>query len=771
MIPTTAEALAAALDGKKSGNGWTAHCPAHNDTKTPNLSIDDGDNGKILVKCFAGCEQTAVIEALKSRDLWPKKGNGSTLSLRQTRNTSTGITLEEYATAKKLDVEFLKSCELSEVTYSDKTAIRMPYLDENGQTPAVRIRRELKKRDGADQRFVWRKGSKLCLYGLWRLNSDADFVFLVEGESDCHSLWHHNINALGLPGASSWKEDRDAPHLANYKRIYVVIEPDAGGEAVLKWIENSAIRDRVWLVEVPGGDVSQLHIDDPDNFKAQLRTALKSAQLWTKHNAQQQEQTRTAAWDTCSELAESKNILDSFDSDLSNLAVVGERRVAKILYLALCSRFLARPVSVIVKGPSSGGKSYLAEQVLKFFPDDAYHALTAMSGRSLAYGDEPLKHRFLVIFEAAGMAGDMTTYLIRSLLSEGCIRYETVEKTSDGLKPRLIHREGPTGLLATTTQIKLHPENETRLLSVTVTDSTIHTADILLELARDISETVNFDQWCALQRWLVSAEHQVAIPYAVKLAELIPPLAVRLRRDFTQILNLIKAHAILHQATRDKDDSGRIVATLDDYAVVRELVADLIAEGIEATVPDTMRETVAAVESIISDTVSTAQVARRLKLDRSAAGRRIRAAINRGYLTNLESKRGKPAKLAIDDPLPNEIEILPTADRLDRGGHVGSDTQGVDTPPPPATVPVQVGNDNKGDAPPPTEPKKAAKLEFFKCIRCSNWLNNRCSAGFNVSDPAADRHCGKYRGGSLSTPSDTRAQLPTPTVYKPGADL
>jgi hypothetical protein len=37
------------------------------------------------------------------------------------------------------------------------------------------------------------------------------------------------------------------------------------------------------------------------------------------------------------------------------------------------------------------------------------------------------------------------------------------------------------------------------------------------------------------------------------------------------VLNLIKAHAILHQASRDRDDQGRIVATVDDYAIVREL--------------------------------------------------------------------------------------------------------------------------------------------------------------------------------------------------------
>src|SRR2546430_2242009 len=81
--------------------------------------------------------------------------------------------------------------------------------------------------------------------------------------------------------------------------------------------------------------------------------------------------------------------------------------------------------------------------------------------RALADPEEPLQHRVLVIYEAAGLGSDFASYLVRSLLSEGRVRYETVEKTRDGLKPRLIERDGPTGLLVTTTSVSLHPENET----------------------------------------------------------------------------------------------------------------------------------------------------------------------------------------------------------------------------------------------------------------------------------------------------------------------
>lgn len=59
---------------------------------------------------------------------------------------------------------------------------------------------------------------------------------------------------------------------------------------------------------------------------------------------------------------------------------------------------------VAVKGPSSGGKSYVVGKVLSFFPEDAYHELSAMSERALVYSDVPLRHRFLVLYGAAGVS-------------------------------------------------------------------------------------------------------------------------------------------------------------------------------------------------------------------------------------------------------------------------------------------------------------------------------------------------------------------------------
>ena len=65
----TAETIAKALCGHRAGATWMARCPAHDDSR-PSLSISAGKNGKVLVRCHAGCDQRDVIAALAERGLW-----------------------------------------------------------------------------------------------------------------------------------------------------------------------------------------------------------------------------------------------------------------------------------------------------------------------------------------------------------------------------------------------------------------------------------------------------------------------------------------------------------------------------------------------------------------------------------------------------------------------------------------------------------------------------------------------------------------------------
>jgi hypothetical protein len=612
-----------------------------------------------------------------------------------------GLKLAHYAAAKKLPLSFLRSLGLTDIYFDGRPVVRIPYRGVDSFEIAVQFRFSM---DGED-RFRWKTGSKPCLYGLWKLGDAraVGYICLVEGSSDAHTLWHHRIPALGLPGATTWREEW-SNHLWGIEVIYVMIEPDKGGEAVKRWLSNSEIRHRARLVTLVGAkDPSELYLSDTQGFQDKWTAALAGAVPWREVERAEETARAKELWPQCENLAAQPNILDSFEATLRRIFfVVGEGRTARLIYLALTSRFLDRPVSIAMKGPSSCGKSFVTEKVLSFFPSSAYYVLTAMSEKALAYSDEPVKHRFLVILEATGLQGEWVSYFVRSLLSEGRLCYETVEKTKDGMRPRRIEREGPTGLITTTTAISLNAENETRYFSVEADDTPDQTHKVLKATAEGIDQDEDessigdeeIGRFRALQEWLAGASHRVVIPYASTLADKIPPVAVRLRRDFKAILYLIKSHAILHQASRQQDDCGRIIATLEDYKAVRDLVAVIVSEGVQVTTSHATRQTVEAVGEANKrasrgeeDGASVKEVADILKLDGSTASRRVKVCLKHGYLRNLDSKPGRPYKLVVGDPLPGGVlPLLPYPESLGGCCSVAANPEDV-APPPPSSEP------------------------------------------------------------------------------------
>ena len=59
------EAVLARLEGaRRNGSGYIARCPAHED-RLPSLSIREGEAGRVLLHCFAGCTAESICGALR----------------------------------------------------------------------------------------------------------------------------------------------------------------------------------------------------------------------------------------------------------------------------------------------------------------------------------------------------------------------------------------------------------------------------------------------------------------------------------------------------------------------------------------------------------------------------------------------------------------------------------------------------------------------------------------------------------------------------------
>jgi hypothetical protein len=298
------------LEGVRHSNGsWKGLCPNHEDSE-PSLSISEGDDGRALLNCFAGCATTDIVTklGLKMSDLF-ESSNGHRKKFVSTPLNKTATlqrcTLKDYSEAKGLPKEFLEKLGLVDRKYQSKPAVRIPYLTEDGLESAVRFRIALEKPQEGDERFRWRTGSKAMLYGLWHLEKirKAGWVVLVEGESDTQTLWYHGIPALGVPGADTWKMEW-AGYLDGVERIYVVVEPDKGGETLRDKIAGtSAIRDRVYLVNLSEEiDPSSLYLSNREGFKDNLKAALKDATSLVEALEAEREAESRKAWAECEEL-------------------------------------------------------------------------------------------------------------------------------------------------------------------------------------------------------------------------------------------------------------------------------------------------------------------------------------------------------------------------------------------------------------------------------------------------------------------------------------
>src|SRR5260370_42475415 len=76
--PALDHVLAQLKGARSSLHGWRACCPAHADSE-PSLSIGLGEQGQVLLKCFAGCSLERIVESmgLTMTDLFPAAPSAS----------------------------------------------------------------------------------------------------------------------------------------------------------------------------------------------------------------------------------------------------------------------------------------------------------------------------------------------------------------------------------------------------------------------------------------------------------------------------------------------------------------------------------------------------------------------------------------------------------------------------------------------------------------------------------------------------------------------
>jgi KaiC/GvpD/RAD55 family RecA-like ATPase len=182
-----------------------------------------------------------------------------------------GYTVEQYAEEKRFNLRLLTQWGVH-TGQDDKGrhVVVIPYRDQDGNL----LRNKLRGPRGAK----WWEGRNRStyLYGLDRLSTAAKDqpVFLVEGESDCHAAWEHDVLAVGVPGATSWRS-KWARYLDG-RTVYVWQEPDQGGEQFVRRLAPDLPTASVILANGTK-DLADLHKREGNNFGRVLLALVETA--------------------------------------------------------------------------------------------------------------------------------------------------------------------------------------------------------------------------------------------------------------------------------------------------------------------------------------------------------------------------------------------------------------------------------------------------------------------------------------------------------------
>ena len=479
-------------------------------------------------------------------------------------------------------------------------------------------------------------------------------------------------NRYNLDAVSEDIDNAVEPEILFEQRL--LAEPQsAHGEANLRelaaWKQHNEVvyqKIRAKLMERKRANIRELD-------KAIKRIEQDAAKVRARKPPVEEEVDIEALERSAQEIIDCPDVLEMF-ADHIGKRVAGEARLVKLAYLGATSRLFPKAMHIAFKGTSSGGKSEIRKRVLEYLPPESIISFTATSERALLFMQEDFQHKIISMGEAfSGEELKFQDYLLRELMSENVLRYPVVQKVGDQLVTINIEKHGPVCFMVTTTKNRLNPENETRLLPLEIDDSPKQTRAVMRMVAEAegynnlMVSDAELGPWRDFQRWLAAGNCTVIVPYSRILMSLIPPKAVRLRRDTAQLIRAVKAHALIHCNHRRRKD-GAILATLDDYEAVLPLMSEVLATSVEVRVRDAIADTIDAVEDIQGGNeevgVGVRMVADHLRLDRSAAYRRLNAAEEGGYLVNLTTRRGQPGQYRTTGERVPNVEILPSVERL-----------------------------------------------------------------------------------------------------------
>jgi putative DNA primase/helicase len=252
-----AEALG---DSSREGHNWRCRCPIHNGVS---LTLADGQDGKLLVTCFAGCSSDDVLAALGQRNLLRERRRGAA-------QNDIVAAYGYYDEAGKLLFQVCRLCPKSfrqrrpdgvgGWTWNTNGVRKVPY-----RLPDV-----------LDARA---KG-----------NGTPPRVYIVEGEKDADRLFQQwGLLATTNPGgAGKWRKEYNQ-YFSGFDAVILPDNDEPGRKHARDVAANLlSVAACVRILELPGlpgkGDVSDWLSRNPDAWRSDLETMVESTEPMSTNN-------------------------------------------------------------------------------------------------------------------------------------------------------------------------------------------------------------------------------------------------------------------------------------------------------------------------------------------------------------------------------------------------------------------------------------------------------------------------------------------------------
>lgn len=467
--------------------------------------------------------------------------------------------------------------------YHGKMWLTIP-IEENDNT-FLKLRRPPEEEDREPKYMVYPKGSVATVYGGDELlKSSSDSVLICGGELD--KIIADQMN-FGMPaisstaGESTFKEAWIDKYLKGRRNIFICFDADNTGkdatESLAKLLMEKCPKASIFRIIIPENLGEHADLTDANLAGVTAKQLLESAEyLGGTKPINKDEFTELSIADL------SKTLSLTIKHDDVNKAVI---------FLAMLSTYTEEDqLNVFLNARSSSGKSYLVQEVSKYFPSTDILVFGKVSPTAFYYNEEikkvgddgvvyiDLERKILIFLDQVNF---LLQENLRSLLShdEKRLPFLTTNKNKKGSNTaETIYLLGFPSSFFCSANMKMDEQEQTRafLLSPEITQEKLEDGVDLAQLkmgnktAFNKMLNENKERQLLIDRVYYIKElgiKEIVVPEEFKVAErfkkMFKQLQPRSQRDIQHLNSLIKAVTLLNAPFRMASD-GVLVAQQSD---------------------------------------------------------------------------------------------------------------------------------------------------------------------------------------------------------------